>query len=186
MLASVRAGRSEAVDQLFPLVYAELRSLAARSLRRERPDHTLQATALANEAYLRLVKQTKVEWKDRAHFFAIAAQAIRRILVDHARKRGCEKRGGGLERVMLHPDISASVEPSDDIVALDEALKKLALKDARKAKVVELRFFGGLTVEESAEVLGIGARSVERDWRYARAWLFREVHEQIQSEDRAS
>ena len=158
-----------------PLVYGELRRMARQYLRRERQGNTLQATALVNEAYLRLVDVTGVRWQDRAHFFAIAAQIMRRILVDAARARGSRKRGGGVERVDLNESIDALPELDNRLVDLDDALESLAQFDARKAKVVELRFFGGLSVEETAEVLKISPESVMRDWKLARAWLMREL-----------
>lgn len=174
LLQQASDGQADAVDQLYPLVYDELRRLAQSYLERERPDHTLPATALVNEAYLKLVDQTRVKWKNRSHFFAVAAQAIRRILIDYARQRGRQKRGGDavrldLDDIMNLPDGS----PSTDIVALDEALTRLAEHDPVKARVVEMRFFGGLTTEETAQVLAVTGRTVERYWQYARAWLYR-------------
>jgi RNA polymerase sigma factor (TIGR02999 family) len=171
LLSDVAAGRRGALDRLLPLVYDELRALAARALNRERPGHTLQATALAHEAYLRLVDQRETSWQNRAHFLAIASQAIRRILIDHARGRGRDKRGGRLEHVTL--DVaSAGVEaPSIDFLALDEALDRLSALDARQARIVELRFFGGLSVEETAAVLAISPATVAREWAHAKAWL---------------
>lgn len=163
------------MERLLPAVYDELRSLAERHLRNERRDHTLQPTALANEAYLKLARQNSSQWQDRIHFFAAAGQAIRRILVDHARGRRRRKRAGrrvqlDLEHVVFHPDGDA-----EDFIALDKAINKLLAESPRKARVVELRFFSGLTAEESAAILGVTTRTVERDWRYARAWLFREL-----------
>jgi len=158
-----------------PLVYGELRRMARQYLRRERQGNTLQATALVNEAYLRLVDVTGVRWQDRAHFFAIAAQIMRRILVDAARARGSRKRGGGVERVDLNESIDALPELDNRLVDLDDALESLAQFDARKAKVVEFRFFGGLSVKETAEVLKISPESVKRDWKLARAWLMHEL-----------
>ena len=168
--------RVGAMDELYPLVYDELRRLAQHQLQEERPDHTLQATALVHEAYLRMVDQTRVEWQNRAHFFAIAAQAIRRILVDHARSRNRKKRGGEYQRVELTEimDLPAGA-PSVDMIELDAALARLAEENAEKVQVVEMRFFAGLTHDEIAGVLGVSTRTVERHWQYARAWLFREL-----------
>jgi RNA polymerase sigma factor (TIGR02999 family) len=169
-------GRQEALDELFPLVYAELKAMAGRQLRRERKDHTLQATALVHEAYLKLVGQHRGQWQDRAHFFAIAARVMRRILVDHARRHQASKRAGGQQKVSLEHAPELSSEPSMDFLALDEALTKLGQLDERQVKVVELRYFGGLTVPETAEVLGISEATVAREWRMARVWLYRELH----------
>jgi RNA polymerase sigma factor (TIGR02999 family) len=183
MLAAVDRGESSAqrsVDELFTAVYAELRRLAASYLLRERGGHTLQATALANEAYLRMIDQTRVAWRGRTHFFAVAAQAMRRILVDHARARLREKRGGDLERVTFVEDVSAEMGDDcsfEDVLALDEALTKLDALDHRQAKLVEQRFFGGLSVEEAAEELGISPRTAEADWTHAKAWLGRALTE---------
>jgi RNA polymerase sigma factor (TIGR02999 family) len=160
---------------LLPLVYAELRRLAASYLRRERPDHTLQPTALVHEAYLRLVDQTQARWQNRAHFLGVAAQMMRRILVDHARGHRAEKRGGDFQILSLDENIDVSGERAADLVALDEALKRLAELDPQKSRVVELRFFGGLSVEETAEVLGVSAPTVKRQWRMAKAWLYGQV-----------
>jgi RNA polymerase sigma factor (TIGR02999 family) len=175
ILKRANQGDRSAVDQLMPLVYDELRALAETYLRQERPDHTLQATALVHEAYVRLVKQEEIEWQNRAHFFAVAAQAIRRILVDHARGRAREKRGGGCQRVALEEDIAVTPERDLDLVALDEALGKLAQLHPRQAQVVELRFFGGLGLNEVASFLGVSRRTAEGDWSMARAWLRREL-----------
>lgn len=177
LLTSVRRGEEGALDALLPLVYDELRGLAGRHLQSERRDHTLQATALAHEAYLRLVVQRNQRWQDRAHFFAVASLAIRRILVDHARSKGALRRGGDRARQEFHDDITSSAPstPDLDLVALDEALTALTVDDARKARGVELRFFGGLTAEEIAEVQGISVATVERDWSFARAWLHRQI-----------
>jgi RNA polymerase sigma factor (TIGR02999 family) len=171
-------GRS--VDQLFATVYGELRKLAASHLARERPGHTLQATALANEVYLKLVDQTRVAWRGRTHFFAVAASAMRRVLVDHARSRLRSKRGGGLERVTFVEDAISGFGGEcslEDVLALDEALTKLAELDERQAKLVEQRFFGGLSVEESAAELGVSTRTAEGDWTHAKAWLNRALTE---------
>jgi RNA polymerase sigma factor (TIGR02999 family) len=173
MLCEARGGDRAAFDRLLPLVYDELRRLAQARLRAERPDHTLQATALAHEVYLKLIDQSRVAWRDRAHFFAIAARAIRRILVDHARTRHREKRGGGARKLSLDEALTVpAAAPDTDLLALDEALERLASVEPEKAAVVELRFFGGLTAEETAEALGISLSTVERYWRYARAWLY--------------
>jgi len=176
LLVAWNAGDSSAVERLMPLVYAELREIAERQFRRERAGHTLQPTAVVHEAYFRLVDQTRVSWKNRGHFFAIAAQAMRRILIDHARAREAEKRGGREDRVTLDVGI-ASPEPADDIdlLALDQALVRLKELDEPQARIVELRFFGGLSIEETAEAMETSASSVKRDFRSARAWLFREL-----------
>lgn len=161
-----------------PLVYDELRRLAHRYLAGERPGHTLQTTALVNEAYLRLIDSSRVRWQNRAHFFGVSAQLMRRILVDFARSRHKLKRGGGAVQVSLDEAAIISHEPSADLIALDEALKALADFDERKSKVVELRFFGGLTVEETAEVLQVSTDTVMRDWSLAKVWLLRELKKQ--------
>ncbi len=175
LLRAWSGGDRAALDQLTPVVYKELYRIARGHMRRENQGNTLQTTALVNEAYLRLVDVPNVGWKDRAHFFAVSAQMMRRILVDAARARASGKRGGGARRVDLDqvPDISSGRHR--ELVAVDEALNVLAEMDPRKARVVELRFFGGLSVEETAEVLGISAQSVMRDWRLAKAWLMREL-----------
>jgi RNA polymerase sigma factor (TIGR02999 family) len=173
-------GDKQALDHLLPIVYDELRRQAARYLRKERLGHTLQTTALIHEAYIRLVDQRHVKWQNRAHFFGIAAQLMRRILVDHARSKRRAKRGGSDVRVSLTAVPLVAKSRDLDIVALDEALEKLAAIDQQQAKVVELRFFSGLTVEETAEVLSISPATVKRDWSMAKAWLHREItHEQI-------
>ena len=165
-------GKEEVLDELMPLVYVELHRQAARYLRRERSDHTLQTTALINEAYLKLVNQKDVRWQNRAHFFAIAAQAMRRILVDYAKTRKREKRGGDDIKLQLDEAIEVSAsERSIDLEALDEALKRLAEFDERQARVVELRYFSGLTEAETAEALGVSPATVRLDWKMARAWL---------------
>jgi len=175
LLQESSAGNRESMDRLLPVVYDELRRLAASYLRRERQDHTLQATALAHEAYMRLIDQRVSHWNGRSHFFGIAAQVMRRILVDHARAHQAEKRGGDLKRVTLD-DASAWASPQDvNLIALDDALKALATRDERKARVVELRFFGGLSVDETADVLGIAAVTVMRDWTMAKAFLLKEM-----------
>jgi RNA polymerase sigma factor (TIGR02999 family) len=176
LLVAWNAGDREAVERLMPLVYAELRRIAERQFRRERAGHTLQPTAVVHEAYFRLVDQTRVTWKNRGHFFAIAAQAMRRILIDHARAREADKRGGREERVTLDFGI-ASPEPADDVnlLALDEALVRLKELDEPQARIVELRFFGGLSIDETAEAMETSPSSVKREFRSARAWLFREL-----------
>jgi RNA polymerase sigma factor (TIGR02999 family) len=167
-------GDQAALDELIPLVYAELRRLAGRYMRRESEGHTLQTSALINEAYLRLVDQKNVRWQNRAHFFGVAAQVMRRILVDHARSRSRAKRGGGIERVSLVEHVAASNQ-LEEVIALDEALTKLAEMDPRKSQIVEMKFFGGLTTEEVAEVLRVTSRTVDREWRKAKAWLNRAI-----------
>lgn len=175
LLAAWSDGDSSALDRLLPFVERELHQLAHRYLSRERPDHTLQTTALVNEAYLRLVNQKRALWQNRAHFFAIAAQIMRRILVNHARDRAAEKRGGGARTVSLEHVAVLSDERAEELVALDEALDSLAKLDERKAKVVELRYFGGLSVEETAEVLRVHPDTVTREWGRAKAYLRREL-----------
>jgi RNA polymerase sigma-70 factor (ECF subfamily) len=176
LLRSFRKGNPEAGAKLIPLVYEELRRMARRYMRQEPPDHTLQATALIHEAYLRLVEQKETNWQSRAHFFAVAAQLMRRILVDHARACETTKRGGAAERVPLEEESLAwSPEKSSELIALDESLNRLAQLSPRQSQIVEMRFFGGLTVEETAEVLQITPRTVNRDWSVARAWLYREI-----------
>ena len=168
-------GDQEALEQLTPLVYGELRRLAGRYLRKERPDHTLQATALVHEAYLRLIDQRNVRWQNRAHFFGVAAQMIRRILVDHARSRHAAKRGAMAPKLSLDEAIALPDRKEFDLVALDDALNSLAKIDPQQARIVELRFFTGLTVEETAEVLSISPATVKRDWVTAKAWLYRDI-----------
>jgi RNA polymerase sigma-70 factor (ECF subfamily) len=169
-------GDRSALDKLVPLVHEELRKLGHHYMSQERADHTLQTSALVNEAYLRLVDQRHMRWENRAHFFGIAAQSMRQILVEYARQRAAAKRGGGAHRVELDQTAVFSKEPATDLVALDEALRELAVFDERKSRVVELRFFGGLSVEETAEVLNIHPNTVGRDWRVAKAWLRRELN----------
>jgi RNA polymerase sigma-70 factor, ECF subfamily len=173
LLSQARHGDAEALDALLPLVYTELRRMAARYLRKERAGHTLQPTALVHEAYMRLVDQEHKDWRNRAHFLAIAAHMMRRVLVDHARSRNFQKRGGGAVRVALDEAFVFAAERSDELVALDDALNALASVDERKCRVVEMRFFGGLSVEETAEVLGVSTTTIMRDWSMARAWLYR-------------
>ena len=177
ILRDVRNGDRSAWDRLLPVVYDELRDLAARYMQRERKDHTLQPTALVHEAYLKLVDQTRVDWQGRAHFFAVAAQAMRRILIDHARQNRAAKRGGGRERIVLDEKLVAGSRQEEDLLALEDALVKLAKLDPRQARIVELRFFGGLSVAEVAEVEGTSKRSVEREWTMVRSWLRRELSE---------
>ena len=169
-------GDETALDKLIPIVYDELRRQAANYMRRERPGQSLQTTALVHEAFLKLVNQRAVEWQNRNHFFAIAAHVMRRILVDHARQHQAEKRGGADLTMLPIDDADASVEePEVDLVALDQALERLALLDEQQSRVVELRFFSGLSVEETAEVLNVSTRTVKREWRAAKAWLLREL-----------
>jgi RNA polymerase sigma factor (TIGR02999 family) len=176
ILEALNQGDSSAANRLLPLVYDELRALAAHWMRRERADHTLQPTALVHEAYLRLIDQTKADWKSRAHFMAVAAQTIRHVLVDHARKVKADKRGGGRHRTSLHDDLKADVGRNDvDLLALEEALERLQQLHPRQARVVELRFFGGLSIEETAHVLDVVRSTVADDWSFARAWLSREL-----------
>jgi RNA polymerase sigma-70 factor, ECF subfamily len=174
LLKAMRAGDARAAEDLLPLVYAELHRLARSYMRRERPDHTLQATALINEAYLRLVGED-VDWNSREHFIGLAAHVMRRVLVDYARTRNAEQRGGGLKRVEMQDDLAISAEQLDQVEELDEALKKLEKENPRQARVVELRYFGGLSVEQIGAMLQIAPRSVKRDWALARIWLFREL-----------
>jgi RNA polymerase sigma factor (TIGR02999 family) len=175
LLVKWRNGDRQALDELTPLVYDELRRLAARWLRRERPGHTLEGTALVHEAYLRLVHQRETEWQNRSHFFAIAAQLIRRILVDHARTRDRVKRGGGAFKLSLDEALGVSEARDLELVALDDALGALSKIDPQQGRIVELRFFAGLSIEETAEALGISPATVKRDWVVAKAWLFREL-----------
>jgi RNA polymerase sigma factor (TIGR02999 family) len=175
LLAAWSDGDREALDRLYPLVAAELHRLARGDMRRGRPDHTQQTTALVNEAYLKQIDQRDVRWQNRAHFFGIAAQIMRRILIDHARKHAYAKRGGGAVHVPLEEAAVLTPARAAELVALDEALTALAEVDERKGRVVELRYFGGLSVEETAEVLGISADTVTRDWRRAKAFLRREM-----------
>jgi len=175
LLRAWRDGDDGALERLVPLVEAELRRLARAYMRRERRDHTLQTTALVNEAFLRLTDARHVRWEDRAHFLGISARLMRRVLVDHARSRGYRKRGGGAQRVTLDEGLVTSPEPELDVLALDRALEALAIVDTRKCRMVELRFFGGLSVEETAEVLHVSPDTVKRDWRLAKLWLLREL-----------
>lgn len=168
-------GEEQALDRLVPQIHGELRKLAASYLRKERPEHTLQPTALVNEAFLKLIDQRAVRWQNRAHFFGIAAQAMRRILVDHARAHAASKRGDGARRVPLEDAEAVGGAIDIDLLALDEALTRLAAIDPQQSRVVELRFFGGLTMEETAEVMHISPATVGREWRMAKAWLFAEM-----------
>ena len=170
-----REGDRGALDELMPLVYNELHRLAAGYMRGERTGHTLQTSALVNEAYLRLVGHDEIQWQNRAHFFAVAAHAMRRVLVDHARRRLSRKRGGGIIKVALDEALIVSAERAAELVALDEALARLAEVSPRKSELVELRFFGGLSVEEAAEILKVAPGTVMRDWTFAKAWLRREI-----------
>jgi RNA polymerase sigma factor (TIGR02999 family) len=175
LLVALGRGDSSALDRLVPLVHDELRRLARRQMRRERDGHTLQTTALVNEAYLRLIDLTRVTLQDRAHFFAISARLMRRVLVDHARARGCLKRGGDADIVSLDAAVGVALERPADLVALDDALSALSVVDPRKGQVVEMRFFCGFSVEETAEALSVSPETVMRDWRLAKVWLLREL-----------
>jgi RNA polymerase sigma factor (TIGR02999 family) len=175
LLLAWSEGDSEALDRLAPLVYDELHRLAKSYMRKERARHTMQTTALIHEAYLRLIDAGQVEWRNRAHFFGVASRAMRQILVAMARERGCQKRGGGARQVSLDEAMMIDEGRDEDLVALDEALGALAKIDARKAQVVEMRFFGGLTEEEIAAALGVSTETVRRDWRLARSWLRRKL-----------
>ena len=175
LLQAWSKGQQGALDKLLPVVYEELHRLAQRYMAHERPDHTLQTTALVNEAYLRLVDSAQASWQNRAHFFAVCAQVMRRILVDGARSRQALKRGGDVPPLALEEALAMAEVPGKDLVALDDALKALAAVDPRKSQVVEMRFFGGLSVNETAEVLKVSADTVKRDWTLARSWLWREL-----------
>jgi RNA polymerase sigma-70 factor (ECF subfamily) len=175
LLVDWRNGDQGALEQLIPLVHEELRRVARRHMAHERAGHTLQATALVNEAYVRLIDIRQVNWQDRTHFFAMSSRLMRRILVDFARSKGSQKRGAGAHKVSLDEALIISTEPGADLVALDDALDALAVFDARKAQVVEMRFFGGLSVEETAEALNVSVDTVMRDWKLAKAWLLREL-----------
>ncbi|MGH7634581.1 MAG: sigma-70 family RNA polymerase sigma factor [Gemmatimonadaceae bacterium] len=176
LLVEWQKGDQQALDSLIPLVYQELRAIAGRYLSRESPGHTLQSTALVHEAYFKLIGQRQMRWQNRAHFFGIAARMMRRILIDHARHQSRDKRGGTAPKLSLDEAVAAPAVESDvDLLALDEALTSLAQIDPRGAQIIELRFFSGLTLEETAEVVGISAGTVKRDWSAARAWLYREM-----------
>jgi RNA polymerase sigma factor (TIGR02999 family) len=177
VLAQWSRGDKTALDRLVPLIYPELRRIAGRQLRRERREHTLQPTALVHEVFLQLVDQLRATWDSRAHFFAVAAQLMRRILVDHARSRQAAKRGGVITRVALQDEaVDAPADPiAAEVLAVDQALERLVARDPDQARIVELRFFGGLTVEETAHVMERSPRTIKREWRLAKAWLFREL-----------
>ena len=175
LLARWKDGDEAALQKLVPIVHEELRRLARRQMAGERPGHTLQPTALVNEAYLRLVNLKQMQWQDRAHFFAMGARLMRRILVDFARSRGYQKRGGGAKRVSFTEAFAVAEGPATDVVALNDALEALADVDERKSRVVELRFFGGLSVEETAEVLNVSRETIKRDWTFAKMWLLRHL-----------
>jgi RNA polymerase sigma-70 factor, ECF subfamily len=182
LLIACSSGSPDALDRLYPLVYEELRRLAHHCMSRERPGHTLQTTAVVHEAYLRLIDQRHVRWQNRAHFFAIAAQMMRRILITHAQSHAYAKRGGGALKVSLDEAAVLSQERAGELLALDEALKCLTAIDPRRSQVVELRFFGGLSNEEIAEVLKVSPNTVTRDWGVARAWLYREMSKEQEDE----
>lgn len=175
LLEKWSGGDREALEELMPLVYGELRRLASSRLRRERRDHTLQGTAVVHEAFMRLVNQQDVRWQNRAHFYAIAAQMIRRILLDHARSHHAEKRGAGAVKLQLDEALAIPHRHDVDIVALNDALEELARMDERQSRIVELRYFSGLSIEETAEVMGLSPATVKREWNSARAWLYREI-----------
>lgn len=184
LLADWDRGDKSAFDKLFPLVQGELRRIARRQMSHERPGHTLQATALVNEAYLKLVGQEGFEWRNRAHFYAVCAQVMRHILIDHARFHARDKRGGGTVQVSLEEALLVAEDRNDELVALDEALRFLEQVDPQKGKIVELRYFGGLSLEETAEVLDISPRTVRREWRRSKAWLYRLISEGAADETR--
>jgi RNA polymerase sigma factor (TIGR02999 family) len=175
LLKAWTSGDEQALEKLTPLVYEQLHRVAQRYMAGERSSHTLQTTALVNEVYLQLVDCGQINWQDRAHFFAVSAQLMRRILIDFARSRGYQKRGGGVPHLSLEEAPSVCKEPDTNLVALDDALKALAAVDERKSKVVELKFFGGLSLDEAAEVLKVSVETVGRDWRLAKVWLLREL-----------
>jgi RNA polymerase sigma factor (TIGR02999 family) len=183
LLLAWRNGDREALERLTPLVYGELRQMAHRFMRRERPDHTLQSSALVNEAYIRLIDCHQVDWQNRAHFFGFAAQMMRQILIDHARRHARARRGGGLRQVSFEETAVVSVERAAELIALDDALNELAAFDLGKSRIVELRFFGGLTNEEVGEVMGMTLRTVEREWRKAKAWLRRAISKRDESDE---
>ena len=175
LLAGWQEGDRAALDRLVPLIQRELHQIARRHLARERKDHTMQPSSLVQEAFVRLLPGRQARWQDRAHFFAVASQVMRHVLVDYARQKRCAKRGAAAVHVPLDADVALSPEQVDEVVAVDIALERLAQLDERKSKVFELRFFGGLSLEETAEALGVGTRTVVRDWNFARAWLRREL-----------
>jgi RNA polymerase sigma factor (TIGR02999 family) len=184
LLADWGKGDGSALDKLFPLVHSELRRIAQRQMSQERPGHTLQATALVNEAYLKLAGQQGFDWQNRAHFFAVCAQVMRHILIDHARAHARDKRGGGAIQVSLNDALVIAEDHAAHFIALDEALRVLERLDPQKGKIVELRYFGGLSIEEAAEVLNISPRTVRREWQRAKAWLYRMMTEGIEDETR--
>jgi RNA polymerase sigma-70 factor, ECF subfamily len=175
LLAQIREGNREAANQLIPLIYNEMRRMAGAYLQRERPGHTLQATALVHEAYMRLAGGQQVPWQNRAHFFAVAAHVMRQVLVDHARRRLSGKRGGNARKVDIDAEALIGAENIEDVIALDEALDRLGQLDPRQSRLVELRFFAGLDMEQLAEVLGVSPTTVKREWRSAKAWLHGEL-----------
>jgi len=180
LLHELSGGDESALERLLPLIYDELRAIASREMRRERGDHTLQPTALVHEVFLKLVDRPDLSWESRAHFLNLAAQAMRRILVDHARRRGRKKRGEGAVRVTLDEALVGAGEAAPDLTDVDDALERLGRKDPRKAKVVELRFFAGLSVPETARVLGISEATVKREWQFAKAWIQRELASRLE------
>jgi len=184
LLADWGKGDRSALDKLLPLVHSELRRIAQRQMSQERPGHTLQATALVNEAYLKLAGQQGFDWQNRAHFFAVCAQVMRHILIDHARAHARDKRGGGAVKVSLNDALVVAEDQASHFIALDEALRRLESLDPQKGKIVELRYFGGLSIEEAAEVLNISPRTVRREWQRAKAWLYRMMTEGIEDETR--
>ena len=184
LLADWGNGDRSALDKLFPLVHSELRRIAQRQMSQERPGHTLQATALVNEAYLKLAGQQGFDWQNRAHFFAVCAQVMRHILIDHARAHARDKRGGGAVKVSLNDALVVAEDQASHFIALDEALRVLERLDPQKGKIVELRYFGGLSIEEAAEVLDVSPRTVRREWQRAKAWLYRMMTEGIEDETR--
>lgn len=185
LLADWAQGDKSALDRLLPLVHAELRQIARRQMSQEKPGHTLQATALVNEAYVKLAGQQQgFEWQNRAHFFAVCAQVMRHILIDHARSHARDKRGGGAIQVSLNDAAEIAASEAEHFLALDEALRSLENVDARKSRIVELRYFGGLTIEETAEVLDISPRTARREWQRAKAWLYRMISEGTSDETR--
>ena len=184
LLADWGKGDRSALDKLLPLVHSELRRIAQRQMSQERPGHTLQATALVNEAYLKLAGQQGFDWQNRAHFFAVCAQVMRHILIDHARAHARDKRGGGAVKVSLNDALVVADDQASHFIALDEALRRLESLDPQKGKIVELRYFGGLSVEEAAEVMNISPRTVRREWQRAKAWLYRMMTEGIEDETR--
>ena len=184
LLADWGNGDRSALDKLFPLVHSELRRIAQRQMSQERSGHTLQATALVNEAYLKLAGQQGFDWQNRAHFFAVCAQVMRHILIDHARAHARDKRGGGAVKVSLNDALVVAEDQAAHFIALDEALRVLERLDPQKSKIVELRYFGGLSIEEAAEVLNVSPRTVRREWQRAKAWLYRMMTEGIEDETR--